>query len=142
MNDFQEIIKPIQDYDGYYISNLGIVYCDLGRGCRTDKDYTKSEMHIIHPRKTKNGYCRIYARQTSTHKRKDLYIHRLVAEYFIPNPQNKKYVNHKDCHRDNNIVTNLEWCTAKENTSQTETLKHIVRDSKGRYVSNFNYVDK
>jgi len=42
-------------------------------------------------------------------------IHRLVAQAFIPNPYNKKTVNHKDCNKMNNIVSNLEWCSDLEN---------------------------
>lgn len=44
------------------------------------------------------------------------YAHRLVAQHFIPNPEGKKYVNHIDHSRSNNVVSNLEWVTAKENT--------------------------
>ncbi len=87
----------------------------------------------------KNGYARVYLRQTSTGKRKDLYIHRLVAEYFIPNPAGKKYVNHINCNRSDNRSENLEWCTAKENTDYTFENNHIIRDRLGRYKSNFNY---
>ena len=132
-----EIIKPIEDFNGYYISDDGVVYCDLGKGNR-DKN-KRVERYIINPRKTKNGYCRVYARQTSTNKRKDLYIHRLVAENFIDNPDNKKFVNHKDCRRDNNTINNLEWVTSKENTDQTMRIGHIYRDETGRFVSNFDY---
>jgi hypothetical protein len=42
-----------------------------------------------------------------------LYAHRLVAEYFIPNPNNYEYVHHKDENRLNNDVSNLEWVSAK-----------------------------
>lgn len=133
------MIKPINDYNGYFISDDGKVYCNLGIGNR-HKDKTV-ELYEIKPRLTKHGYARIYARQTSTNKRKDLYIHRLVAQYFIPNPENKKYVNHKNCIRDDNRVENLEWCTAKENTSYTMKVNHVVRDQDGTYKSNFNYIE-
>ena len=134
----EEIIKPIPDYDGYFISNYGKVYCNLGRG-RSYESKIRVPLYEIKPRLTKNNYSRIYARNTITHKRKDLYIHRIVAEAFIPNPDNKKYVNHKDCDRTNNAVTNLEWATAKENTAQTERLKHVIRDKLGRFVGNYNF---
>lgn len=139
MIKIKEIIKPIKNFDGYYISNYGNVYCDLGRGNRRDKELIHKNIYKLKPRLTRNGYARIYARNSLTNKRQDLYIHRLVAEYFIDNPENKKYINHKDCIRDNNHVDNLEWCTAKENTTQVMQLGHIIRDSKGRYVSNFTY---
>ena len=133
-------ILPIKDFNGYFICDNGKVYCNLGRGNRNKNKVVP--LYEIKPRYTKQGYARVYMRQVSTNKRVDKYIHRLVAEYFIPNPLNKKYVNHKDCNRSNNDYTNLEWVTAKENTSQTEKLNHIVRDNKGRFVSNFVYQRK
>ena len=130
-------IKPIKDFIGYFISDEGKVYCNLGKGNRNRNKTVP--LYEIKPRYTKNGYARVCMRQSSTNKRVDKYVHRLVAEYFIPNPFNKKYVNHKNCDRGKNHYTNLEWVTVKENTSQTEKLKHIIRDEKGRYVSNFTY---
>ena len=55
--------------------------------------------------------------------RKNVYVHRLIAETFIPNPENKPQVNHKDGNRANNSVDNLEWVTAKENAEHREKMK-------------------
>lgn len=96
-------------------------------------------MYEIKPRFTKNGYTRIYVRNDLTNKRVDLYIHRLVAKYFILNPNNKKYVNHINCNRADNRVENLEWVTAKENTDYTMDRNHMIRDTDGTYKSNFTY---
>ena len=61
----------------------------------------------------KNGYKYV----TLYHKNlgKKLYIHRLMAELYIPNPENKRTVNHIDGNKQNNCLTNLEWATDGEN---------------------------
>lgn len=128
------MMKPIEDFDGYFISDDGKVYCNLGRGNRRNDKTT--ELYEINPRPTKNGYMRVYCRQMSTGKRKDLYIHRLVAKYFIPNPDNKNVVNHKNCQRDDNRAENLEWCTTRENVGYAVSLGNLKRDEEtGRFIS-------
>lgn len=134
------IIKPIIDYDGYFISDKGEVFCNLGKGNR--RNGVTVDLYKINNRLTKHGYARVYIRQISTNKRKDLYIHRLVAEYFLENPNDYKYVNHINCDRLDNNVENLEWCTQKQNTDQTINLKHLLRGFDGRYVSNYDYENK
>jgi len=130
------MIKELIEYPGYFISDEGKVFCNLGKGNR--RIGKTVELYELTPRKTKSGYMRVMCRNINN-KRKDLYIHRLVAENFIDNPENKPCVNHKNCHRDDNRAENLEWVTYKENTKQTEILKHIIRDNSGKYVSNFDY---
>jgi hypothetical protein len=131
------MLKPIEHYDGYFVSEDGKVYCNLGKGCR---DRTKTvDLYEIKPRPTKNGYLRVCARNTSTNKRTDLYIHRLVAQYFIPNQYCKPQINHKNCDRTDNKVENLEWCTPAENNEYTMRVGHVMRDKmSGRYVSVLN----
>lgn len=129
------MLKKIEDFDGYYISDDGKVYSNLGQGNRRNGKTT--ELYEVKPRPGKNGYMRVYLRNTSTGKRKDVYVHRLVAQYFIPNPENKKCVNHKNCDRADNKVSNLEWCSYKENNNYTFITNHVKRDVEtGRYISN------
>ena len=70
---------------------------------------------------------------------KSIAIHRLVAQAFIPNPNNYKEVNHIDCNRKNNVFTNLEWCTHKQNVQHSANLNHY-RTPKGKL--NYNYGNK
>ena len=98
-----EIFKPIAELDGrYLISNTGKVFSNVS--CKFRK-----------PVEWGNGYYYIHARDSSG---KDflLPIHRLVAEYFIPNPNDLTQVNHIDGNKHNNHCGNLEWVTPLENT--------------------------
>ena len=124
-------LKPIKDFDGYFITYDGKVFCNLGRGNRNR--HKRVELYELKPRKTKNGYLRVYMRNTKTNKRVDRYIHRLVAEYFLDNPDNYKFVNHKDCNRENNHIDNLEWCTREYNNDYAMNKGFMTRDDKGRF---------
>lgn len=104
-----EIWKPIHRFGGYYeISNLGRVKAlPKTRG----KGWRKERIMIIQV--TKFGYSYIYP---SINKiRKTAFIHKVVAEEFIENPNNYKVVNHIDGNKSNNIPANLEWCTTSQN---------------------------
>jgi len=94
-----EIWKPIKDFDGYFISNFGRVKNSKGKIL---KYYVQnSGYQVIKLHKNKKGHHKL--------------IHRLVAETFIDNPNNKPEVNHKDGNKQNNKVENLEWVTPSEN---------------------------
>lgn len=97
----KEIWKDIEGYENrYQVSNYGNV-----KSLKTNKN--------LYCSKTKKGYLRVDLRKDK--KRAMSYVHRLVAEAFIPNSENKPCINHKDCDVTNNKVDNLEWCTYKEN---------------------------
>lgn len=79
-------------------------------------------------------------RNIKTGRRVDRYIHRLVAEAFLENTENKRYVNHINCVRSDNTADNLEWVTAKENTDYTMAVGHVSRNKTGQYLSQFTYI--
>lgn len=79
----------------------------------------------------KKGYMFIQLRNDGGHMYKS--IHRLVAEAFIPNPANKRCVNHKDFNVENNHVDNLEWMTDSEN--QTYSYKNGRRPNQGKLIA-------
>lgn len=97
--------------DRYKITPSGLVISlpkKLGYGA-----YTRER--ILKPSKTLCGYVSFCIR-SDKNKKKNFLLHRLLAESFIPNQENKPYVNHKDGNKLNNNLSNLEWVTAKENS--------------------------
>lgn len=101
-----EIFKDIEGTSEYYqISNFGRV--------KSIKRKWVLEDIILTTIVSKSGYCVV--NMMNLGKLKVGKIHRLVAQAFIPNPENKPEVNHKDGNKLNNHVSNLEWCTGKEN---------------------------
>lgn len=82
-------IKKIEYFPGYFVEDTGSIYSSLGKGCRTGACEIPLVMFELSPRITPNGYERVYMRDKRDNKRKDRYVHRLVAEAFIPNPENK-----------------------------------------------------
>lgn len=98
-----EIWKEIEGYNGLYlISSHGRVMSLFA-----------NKQKIIKQGKTKKGYMIVGI--THKAKFKNYKVHRLVAKAFIPNPQNKPEVNHKDLNKANNNVDNIEWVTGHEN---------------------------
>lgn len=105
----QEIWKDIKGYENrYQVSNLGKIR-------RKNYDYRSPKYRILKPKIEKNGYYRITLSFNNCSKTYG--IHRLVAQAFIPNPNNYPIINHKDENPSNNYVENLEWCTYSYNSS-------------------------
>ena len=116
-----EIWKDIKGYEGsYMVSNNGNVksidrinYCG----------YHYKE-HILKQVVDRNGYCRVYL--TKRAKTKCKLVHILVAQSFIPNPNNLPEINHKDENKANNCVDNLEWCTHQYNSNYGTRTSRII----------------
>ncbi len=99
----------------YEVSNLGNV--------RNSKNN-----NILKPTKDRYGYY--YVCLFEDGKRYYKKVHRLVAEAFIPNPENKPYIDHIDSNRTNNVYSNLRWTTPKENSNNPLTLNKIRMNCK------------
>lgn len=111
-----EIWKDIKGYEGIYqVSNKGRVK-SIPRYNPENPNGTRSKEIILKPDTVKNNvtsYERVTLSKEGVTQR--IFIHRLVASSFLPNPNNKPYVNHIDNNGLNNQVSNLEWVTGKEN---------------------------
>lgn len=105
------LVKPIKNFCGYYVSNDGRVY--------SRSKNNNYRIYRLKPRQTEYGYL------TVCFLKKHHKIHRLVADAFVPNPEKKPHVNHKDGNKTNNCVENLEWVSRSENMVHSyRILKH------------------
>lgn len=102
--------KNINGYEGIYMIS------DLGRVARIKKSKGTSGYNILSPQKNESG---LYVKLRNLGDDVSKKIHRLVAEAFIPNPENKPQINHKDGNRWNNRLENLEWVTQSENVEHS-----------------------
>lgn len=120
----QEVWKDIERFFGWYqVSNLGNVRSVDRFFVRDDgKPYTLKGK-LLKQLTVKNGYKKVNLAYKGFHKR--YFVHRLVAEAFIPNPDNLPEINHKDENPSNNCADNLEWCTHKYNSNYGTRPKRI-----------------
>ncbi len=130
-----EFWKPIKGYEGYYeISNLGRVK-SLSRIILKNGIYPfKSKEKIIKNRLNKYYYVTL----CKNNSYKNFYIHRLIANSFLPNPDKKLCVNHINGIKTDNSINNLEWATHKENTIHATDIGLINQKGENSYNSKLN----
>jgi len=126
--------KPVKGYEGYYeVDCLGRVY-SLDRVISVNDNgrvYDKPIAGKVMGQTVKsNGYKSVTL--TKDGKCKAFYVHRLVAEAFIPNPDNLPMVNHKDEDKTNNFAENLEWCTNEYNVNYGTGKSRRAKKIRGR----------
>lgn len=97
-----EVWKPVKGFEGLYdISDQGCVRNTRNR-------------YLLKLQNSGNGYFKVQLCKKGKVYR--VWVHRLVAEAFVPNPQQFPVVDHIDCNKRNNLASNLEWVTQKENS--------------------------
>ena len=129
--EFVELWKSVVGFEGVYsISSLG----------RLRRDVTGSNSkagYILTPLVRKSGYCCYTVWRDG--KMSTFLVHRLMALAFIPNPDGKPHINHRDGNPSNNALDNLEWCTPMENARHAiEVLGH---DPKARTLAAIPFGD-
>lgn len=108
--------KDIIGFEGRYAINTD--------GCV----WSYKSKKYLKPRYTQKGYARVHLGLNT-----DYYVHRLVAETFIPNPDNLPFVNHKDENKRNNKAVNLEWCKQIYNDTYGTRGERISKSLKEYY---------
>ena len=169
VTDEKEIWKPIDWISNlrgtYEISNKGRIKCtsNLRYNIKRKEHFIEFCNRILVPNNNGHGYLQIglSVDTPSGRKKKNFYIHRLVATAFLSNPENKPEVNHKDYNRNNNNADNLEWVTDAENVNHSVcNLRHprtntsgirfkdkryevsVYHDKKQFYVGRYDTYDK
>lgn len=115
----EEVYKDIEGFEGLYeISNLGNV-----KSLVNNKGVAREK--ILKPFISGNGHLQVRLCKNKTSKL--LYVHRLVAQAFLPNQHNLPCINHIDENKQNNVVSNLEWCTHKYNINYGTCIKRVAK---------------
>ena len=123
--------KDIEGYTDYMVSNLGRVKSLNYR--KTDKE------QVLKNKIDKDGYLLVNLYKNG--KSKTFKIHRLVAQAFIPNSDNKPFIDHINTNRSDNRVENLRWVTHKENMNNDLTLIKCSKSKKAKPILQFDLND-
>jgi hypothetical protein len=137
-----EIWKSVVGYEGFYeVSSLGRVR-SLDRTIKlyNGGSYVRKEKTLVQI-KDKRGYLKLKLLKNG--KMKTFFVHRLVAQAFISNPNELPQVNHKDENKLNNKVENLEWCTQQYNIrygTARERARYNLMVAVNQYDLDGNYI--
>ena len=126
----EEQWKVIDFASNYEVSNTGFIR-------------NKTTKYILKGRETFNGYLQVSLKIDEKNKFMNKYVHRLVAQFWLENTNDKKEVNHIDGNKKNNNITNLEWVTAKENSNhRVNVLNKKTTDNRkvGMFDKNNNLI--
>lgn len=111
-------VKRIKHFKDYFITNDGQVFSCVYHPIKNKN----KQIHKLKPQYDTNGYVFVDIRKNK--KRNLISVHRLVAETFIPNPQHKREVNHKNGIKDDNRAENLNWASRSENLKHSFNVLH------------------
>ena len=125
-------LREIKDFEGYLVSDTGLVFGKMRPNQPLKPDISE---------RNQTKYERVTLSKEGVKSR--FLVHRLVAQAFIPNPENKPDINHIDNNGQNNHVDNLEWCTHSENMQHCHAqgrcsnliASEAARKSKHRYAA-------
>lgn len=121
MQGLEEEWRPVVGFEELYeVSNLGNI--------RSIQFHGKKRLKLMTLTSDKRGYKHVKLRNWANSVGKPYQVHRLVAEAFIPNPDNRPQVGHIDTDPSNNVVTNLRWVTGLENQNNPITLDRLRRN--------------
>jgi hypothetical protein len=128
-----EVWKQIPEFPSYVVSTFGNVRSIDRETIRNGSRATIKGV-FLKPRRIK-GYLRVTLYKGSRNLRKQFFVHRLVAETFIANPNRLPCVNHKDENRENNCLENLEWCTHEYNSNYGTAIERRVKNQDWKSIA-------
>lgn len=133
-----EIWRDIPEFEGFYqISNKGRIK-SLSREIKATNRIIKTQDRILNVTPNRMGY--LYVTLCKPEKQQRMFIHRIVATVFIPNPENLPYVDHIDTNPLNNCVENLHWVNQTLNMNNPITKKNISNGLKEQYNKSWNCI--
>lgn len=129
---------PVTGFNGLYeVSDSGEVI-SLSRTVNGPKGPIQLKERVLSAGKHNLGYLKVTLSDSGN--KQQAFVHRLVAEAFIPNPSGLPQVNHKDKDKSNNSVSNLEWCDSQYNNEHSCARTYELISPTGEAVTIYNLV--